>query len=176
MNLHFSDIPKVQYADYCTNVSWTRLNSTLKSYIRCSLDLTPKFRQVNTWTPANQTRYIENCLQGDNQSNSIRFNHTGGFASGNPGDFVLVDGFERLRAVRLFFNNEVRAFGRLYDDYRGKPSAFFFFWINNLKTDDEIFEWYRQLNYQRILLPNLTKKLKFSKPKFVVIPSRNPLP
>jgi hypothetical protein len=72
-----------------------------------------------------------------------------GFIGGtNKYPLVLVDGKQRLEAIRRFFDNEIPIFGCLYKDYEDKLDSMNFlnFHVNDLKTDEEIMQWYIDLN------------------------------
>lgn len=62
---------------------------------------------------------------------------------------VLVDGKQRLEAVRRFLENEIPAFGVFYNDYEDKwrlGNFDFIIVVNNLKTRREVLQWYVDLN------------------------------
>ncbi len=80
------------------------------------------------------------------------FNCAGWRDGGLPrGPFVLVDGQQRISAVRGFLRNEVAVFGgRLYRDYAGDllglDGAYFRLHVNDLPTRADYLRWYIELN------------------------------
>ena len=64
------------------------------------------------------------------------------------GNFVLVDGLQRLIAVRSFLNNDIKAFGMYYEDFEGHiPNNLdFIIAINNLKSRKQVLHWYIEIN------------------------------
>jgi hypothetical protein len=72
-----------------------------------------------------------------------------GFAQADRGPFVLVDGKQRLEAVRSFLRDEVPVFGgHKCSQLEGRipNSAFFYFNVNDLGTNAEVLQWYLDLN------------------------------
>lgn len=71
----------------------------------------------------------------------------------DKGLMVLVDGKQRLEAVRKFLRNELPIFGGNFINDFNDPrrllrssDAYFEIRVNNLKTRKEILTWYLQLN------------------------------
>lgn len=64
------------------------------------------------------------------------------------GEFVIVDGLQRITACMDFMAGELRAFGCLCDEFAGPlPSmAGLRFNVNNLKTRREVLQWYLDIN------------------------------
>jgi hypothetical protein len=63
---------------------------------------------------------------------------------------VLVDGKQRLLAVRRFLADEIRAFGKLYSEYGPlsgtRTNGMIKFNVNDLETRAEVLDWYLSLN------------------------------
>ena len=62
---------------------------------------------------------------------------------------MCVDGLQRLTAITRFVNNELRVFGRLYGEFKGRPRMnqdFIRVHINDLKTKKEVLTWYLEMN------------------------------
>lgn len=66
------------------------------------------------------------------------------------GDYplVIVDGKQRLHAVKRFLNNEIRVFGYRFRDFIDKLplEAAFIMHVNDLETYEEVMQWYLDLN------------------------------
>lgn len=151
--MKYKDIPKfTRSASYTVDIPWDFLEEQIKHYsavdaCHCSLNLDPDFQRGHVWTEKQQRRYVEFILKGGHTSRDIFFNHPNWMGS-FEGEMVLVDGKQRLHAVRLFLANKLKAFGTLCKDFEDKlpTDASFNFYINNLKTRAEILQWYLDLN------------------------------
>jgi hypothetical protein len=114
------------------------------------LQLDPDFQRVHCWTEDKQVQYIEYIMRGGISGRNIYFNHPGWMKS-FKGEFVLVDGKQRIEAVRRFMENEIKAFGWLYEDFRKTRNILsmdchFDLWINDLPTRKDVLQWYLDLN------------------------------
>jgi hypothetical protein len=150
-------IRKFQYVGYKINISWDNLEYYLKRYIeKYNLDPDPDFQRGHVWTETQQQKYVEFKLRGGSGSNEILFNCPGWLIS-YDGQMVLVDGKQRLEAVRRFMKNELEVFqeenegvGVKMIDLFYTPSFFtelnFVFAINNLEERKDILQWYLDLN------------------------------
>jgi hypothetical protein len=113
------------------------------------LDLNPDFQRAHVWTPEQQTSYVEYILRGGTSGKELYFNcpdYTGG---STVGPYVIVDGKQRLEAVRQFMRGEIPAFGYYRSDYSDSPNmptARFSWNIAGLKTRKEVLEWYLNFN------------------------------
>ncbi len=150
--MKFSEIPKfTRKARYSVDHSWQWLDRKLTEF--CSeaespLDLNPDFQRGHVWTVDQQVAYVEFILRGGNSGRDVYFNHPG-WMTNFKGEFVIVDGLQRLTAARKFMNNEIPAFGCLYKDFEGAfpwSSVGFTFHINDLKTRAEVLQWYLDFN------------------------------
>lgn len=142
---------------YQVNQSWDSIEHWIDRQTKANnLDLNPDFQRAHVWTPQ-QTSYVEFCLKGGKHSSLIRFNCSG-WLNDFRGPFVLVDGKQRLEAVRKFMRDELPVFdgntisnfneqdretiGRRYD---------LIFAVNNLKTRREVLQWYIDINSSGII-------------------------
>lgn len=148
----FSDISKfTKSAPYATDVPWDHIERNLERYADASTDLQldPEFQRAHVWDEAKQRRYVEYILRGGKSSTDIYFNHSN-WMNSFKGPMYLVDGKQRLEAVRKFMRNELPIFGnnKLNDFEDNLPvfSVYFRFHINDLKTYPEILQWYLDLN------------------------------
>lgn len=84
------------------------------------IDLDPDFQRGHVWTDENRTRFVEHLLRGGQHGRVIVWNsplysyRDRREDSDLPATLVLVDGKQRLTAVRGFFNGEVSVFGGNY--------------------------------------------------------------
>ena len=155
-----TDIPKfICNPNYAVHTSWSYIEETLKSYNdykNCDdmggLDLDPDFQRAHVWTEDKQIAYVEFCLRGGAGSRDILFNHPG-WHDRYDGEMVLVDGKQRLEAVRKFMRNELPVFnGNYLDDFEDKKIMLrdidnhFIFKVNDLKTRKEVLQWYLDIN------------------------------
>ncbi len=151
-----SEIPKlIRNAFYCIDLDFSNLMSTIEKYQQYGLDIDPDFQRPHVWTDEQQIAFIEYILIGgqDLRAKVIQCNCPG-WQSEHVGayrDFVLVDGKQRLEALRRFLNNEIGVFnGHKLDDFEDKHILLRRFSIkiaiNELKTKDEVLVWYLQIN------------------------------
>jgi len=88
-------------------------------------------------------RFLEDTLKSYDERTSIE---------GNQGQMVLVDGKQRLEAVRKFLRNQLPVFKHTIEEFEDKKimlrssNANFIFKVNNLKTRKEVLQWYLDLN------------------------------
>lgn len=157
----FQDIP--QFIDYCgayqVNVGWKYLEDWLKEYKRYGeLDLDPDFQRDHVWTEAQESAYVEFVLQGGRSSRTLLWNHPCHFRTGEhvagrdlPKTLVIVDGKQRLKAVRRFMAGELPAFGYKLGEYEDPKLLWrhkydFEMYVNELQTRKDLLTWYVQLN------------------------------
>lgn len=142
--------PFTRGASYSVHVSWKYIEDALESYRdSCTnLQLDPDFQRGHVWSVEKQIAYVEFILRGGKSSRDILFNHPQ-WMTGFQGDMVLVDGKQRLEAVRQFMQGEIPAFGTKYPDFEDAlpiMDCAFVFHVNNLKTRAEVLQWYLDLN------------------------------
>lgn len=146
----FKDIPQfITEGSYEVNVDIDDIDRTIERYVsQYNLDIDPDFQRGHVWDEEKQVRFIEFMLRGGRSSRVIYFNHPG-WMNSFKGDFVLVDGKQRLNAAMRFAKNEIPAFGYYRKEYTDKPQfmhSSFRFNINSLKTRKEVLQWYLDLN------------------------------
>jgi hypothetical protein len=139
------------HASYQVNVSWNFLEKMLDSYTEgYGLELDPDFQRGHVWTDEQRSAYCEWILQGGRSGKDIYFNCPNWHGHGGEGNMVLVDGLQRLTAVRMFLKDEVSIFGgSVRSDFEDNPSmliADFIFHVNDLPTRAEVLQWYIDLN------------------------------
>jgi Protein of unknown function DUF262 len=169
--MKIKDIPQViKFPTNGVNVSWVEIENTLKHYEESSLglELDPDFQRVHVWTENQQKRYVEYKLKGGYGADLILWNcasHGGNnwdlYESKDPmAKYHLVDGKQRLEAVRKFLRNELQVFGHTlseFEDSYNLPdrelgrrklgyNLDFIFAINILRTRKEMLQWYLDFN------------------------------
>jgi hypothetical protein len=81
------------------------------------LDLDPDFQRGHVWTDVHRTRYLEHLLRGGQHGRVIVWNsptyayHDRRADTDLPTTLVIVDGKQRLTAVRMFLDDRVGVFG-----------------------------------------------------------------
>ena len=149
--MKFADIPQLtRDGHYRVNQSWQYLEDTLQRYQEAhGINLEPDFQRSHVWTKEQQTKYVEFSLRGGVGSSDIRFNCVG-WMKDFRGPFVIVDGKQRLEAVRRFLRNDLPIFGgHLLSDFEDhmwilRPD--FIFVINDLSTRADVLQWYLDIN------------------------------
>ena len=114
-----------------------------------NLQLNPDFQRGHVWTLPQQIAFVEFILR-NGKTSPIQFNHPN-WMGNFKGEFVCVDGLQRLTAIIKFCKNELPVFGGVYlkdfDDadliLRRYDIAIR---INDLKTRKEVLNWYLELN------------------------------
>lgn len=149
----FADIPLfTRSSSYGVDISLPYLASCLEHYVtECKLDVSPDFQRNYVWKPEQKVRYLEYILRGGRSGRDIYFNSPYWMGLIDTSDerwnFVLVDGKQRLDAAIGFLNNEFKVFGAYYREYTDSPRHFGFrFHINDLKSYEEVLQWYLDLN------------------------------
>ena len=160
--MKFNEIPYWQSPNYHVHMPWNHL---INHWIwrdengiyrhgredKSIVDLQPDFQRSYVWTQEQQISYIEAMLSGSLSGREIYFNHPtwGSFEDFENWPIVCVDGQQRIGAVISFMENKIPAFGYLCSEYEGRMPdnrAYFNLWVNNLKTNKEVYEWYLHLN------------------------------
>lgn len=156
--MNYADIPQfTRSASYGCDVSWQYLVSDwLPQQLEDGLDMDPDFQRGHVWSEGQQRRYVEFVLRGGRTGREIQTNHPGWHHGPIDGPYVLVDGKQRIEAVRRFMNNELDIFHDLHphgigyfrDEFSGhlRHYASFHWSVNDLKTRAEVLQWYLDLN------------------------------
>jgi len=101
--MKYSDIPQfTSWGSYQVNMPLKYIKQRIEEWIaEDRLQLNPDFQRGHVWTDEQQVNYIEFLLKGGQSSRVIYFNHPG-WMTGFKGDFVCVDGLQRLTAVMRY--------------------------------------------------------------------------
>lgn len=116
---YWYDIPMFPRTSYQVSVAWKDLERLVASWMRdYGLDLDPPFQRTHVWTRAQQTAYVEYELQGGEVGRTITFNCPG-WQHGPEGRMEIVDGKQRVEAVRAFLRDDFPVFGRRCSEWSG---------------------------------------------------------
>lgn len=113
----YDDIPQVPKSRYEIHQEWGNLENFILDYQENDgLDLLPDFQRGHVWTSLQQQAYVEAMLAGSEVSRHILFNHVYWDRSDRPipapkGTMTIVDGLQRVEAVRRFLRGDLKAFG-----------------------------------------------------------------
>lgn len=154
--MRFTDIPQYNRKANCRiDVSWHFLEQTIAGYAedarlwKTTFEMDPDFQRGHVWRNIKQVRYVEYVLRGGVGARDIFFNCTGGRSdSSECGRFVLVDGKQRLEAVRAFLRGDFRVFGHHFGEFSGRlpMNASFSVNLTSLATDADVLQWYLDMN------------------------------
>lgn len=148
------DIPQFPHANYRVNISWGFIDKFLENFPLINTD--PDYQRGYVWSEYQKERFIEYRLRGGMSGKDIfwnqpNFNREEGKTEWHE-TLELVDGKQRLNAVKGFLNDEVKAFGKYLSEYPDNMMVTsgikidFLFNINNLTTKKEVVEWYLGMN------------------------------
>lgn len=144
------DIPQIPRAYYSVHQSWSDLPEWLGRYQKeYNLNLDPDFQRGYVWTKKQKIAFVEWGLQGGESGMNIYTNHPHWMDFTNKGEFVLLDGKQRISAVQDFLGNKIKVFGHYYNEYEDKVyygTPHFLFNVLTLKTRKDILEWYITFN------------------------------
>lgn len=145
--MRFRDIPQFSYGKYEVDMFLEYLPDKLKEWQdELGLELCPDFQRGRVWTDEQQSRYVEYLLQGGQAARVIYFNHPG-WMNSFVGEFVCMDGLQRLTACLRFMSGELTAFGHYRHQFEDKPhNVTLRFNINNLKHRRDVLRWYIDFN------------------------------
>lgn len=158
--MRFKAIPKfIHGGSYACDVSWSYLEDWLDGNIKdgTGVDLDPDFQRGHVWDDRKRAAYVEYVLRGGMSSKSLWWNCKGWNYGRRDTPLTIVDGKQRLEAVRKFLGNELYIFhgldnkkkGFLHKDFTDKLGiidAAFRMHINNLETRELVLQWYLDLN------------------------------
>lgn len=146
---HFNKIPMlIDRGSYHVDIDWAYLERYLEAQIKDGLDIDPDFQRGHVWTREQQIAFVEFKLRGGDSGGDLLTNCVGWSTGSRLGDYVLVDGKQRLHAVRLFLSDLLPAFGHLRSKYKGhlRVKQSFKWHVNELSTRKEVLDWYVELN------------------------------
>lgn len=148
--MRFSDIEQFPSSKYVVDVPWTYLEQQLAFFEEAGgLDLCPDFQRGHVWTRSQQVAYLEYFLRGGPSGRDIYLNSPGWSSTRARCQTVLVDGLQRLTAVRRFLNNHLKVFGCYYKEFSDKLrilTVTFKFHVASLETRADVLRWYIAFN------------------------------
>lgn len=153
----FEDIkPFTRDANYRVNVSWKYLEEWIDDHknLLTNINLDPDFQRAHVWDEKKQIAYVEYRLRKGMSGKEIYWNHPtwGRFTKAQKGEkleLVLVDGKQRIEAVRKFMRNELKVFGYYINEYSDKIPLLgvdFIMCVNDLPTRAQVLQWYIEMN------------------------------
>lgn len=112
------------------------------------LELNPDFQRGHVWTQEQQEKFIEYLLAGGKTGLDLYFNHPG-WMNDFEGDFVCVDGLQRITAIQKFLDNQIKAFGLHYNEFEDPllTSISIKININDLQEKTDVLKWYLEMNF-----------------------------
>jgi len=142
------DIPgRYPRANYEVNATWPHLESWLRMMNEDNrLNLNPDYQRAHVWTEAQQVSFVEYALRGG-EGGQVLYWNAPGWMRGGEGPIELVDGKQRLQAVRKFIAGDLKVFGHRME----KPSDLGLYYsfrmkVCSLETRADVLRWYLAIN------------------------------
>ena len=112
-----------------------------------ALDLNPDFQREHVWSEAQQIAWLEFFVRGGKTARVLYLNHEG-WGRSYTGSFVVVDGKQRIEAIRRFIENEIPIFGSYFHEFtdRLRLCQTIKINVNDLKTRAQVLRWYIETN------------------------------
>lgn len=145
----FQDIPLLPRAHYEVDVDWHFLEGFIQSAIKeDGLNLDPDFQRAHVWTPQQQQDYVEYVMQGGEVGKNLTFNAKGWGYDLEIGSYEIVDGKQRLEAVRSWLRDGFKAHGYYRSEFTDRMRLHMGFkWrVCSLNTREEILQLYLNIN------------------------------
>lgn len=146
--MRFQDIPQmVRIPAVGVDIPLRQLEQNLALL---GVNLTPPFQRDLVWTEAQQIAFVEYLLRGGEDGRIILINDSRNLGRRDGGNHVLVDGQQRLNAVRRFLAGEIRASGLLIHEWEDEipwPVQLRFV-TTRIKNDSAIYDMYIDRNVQ----------------------------
>jgi uncharacterized protein with ParB-like and HNH nuclease domain len=144
--MKYSDINQFPTAHYQINVRWSYLEKWLESFSEdCTLNLNPVYQREHVWNEQQKIAYVEYILRGGEVSKTLYWNNAGCKKLWDA-PMELVDGKQRLEAVRSWLRGDILAFGLHKNEFEGVLMADFVMKVCNLKTSKDVLELYLAIN------------------------------
>lgn len=117
------------------------------------VNLDPDFQRGNVWNDEQRSCYVEYILRGGNSRLDLQWNHPHWDSETDtdlPIEMQIIDGKQRLEAVRRYLAGEIKAFGRDVSEFSGTSfdAGRFRFTMNvhDMATRKEVLQFYLDLN------------------------------
>lgn len=149
--IKFSDIKQFPHCSYHVDIGWNHLEDYLeRSASNYNLNLDPDFQRAHVWKSEQQSRYCEYILQGGRSGKELYFNCPS-WENGSigDGDYVIVDGKQRLQAVRRFMAGKIKVFGHFFGEHEDslRPTTARFSWnVASIEKREDVLKWYLNFN------------------------------
>jgi hypothetical protein len=109
---------------------------------------------LHVWTEEQQAAWLEFMFRGGKTGRVLYFNmpdwNNPKPTNSQYGDFVLVDGKQRLEAIRRFYANEVKIFGHYLNEFTDRPDMLrqsrMEVNVNDLPKRADVLRWYCEFN------------------------------
>jgi len=144
----FREIPQFPRAGYEVNVPWMDLETHLNRPRPPAIILEPDYQRGHVWSADQQTAFVEYGLMGG-ESSMIITSNCPGWMINFKGPYEVVDGLQRITAVRRFMRGEIKAFGHTIKEYADEMSwsePSFRWRVLSLRTRQEVLKLYLLLN------------------------------
>lgn len=149
--MRFRDLPQfIQSPKYRCDVPLRYIPEKIQDWVEnFNLVLCPDFQRGHVWTEAQQIAFMEYILKGGKTGRELQFNHPGWMKTMTKGEFVCVDGLQRLTAIIRFFKDEIPVFGYYLRDFTENVeiTQCMSFNVNDLQTREDVISWYLEMNY-----------------------------
>jgi len=117
-------------------------------------DYDPDFQRGHVWTPKQQHDWMVHYIRGGDSGRRLFFNHPGWQGDYGSGSLELVDGKQRIEAIRAFLADEVSVWGHTYSEFCVTDTDRRLFMglntvrinVNNLPTRAAVLQWYLEMN------------------------------
>jgi uncharacterized protein with ParB-like and HNH nuclease domain len=159
--MNINDIPKLINLGSGVSLSLDGIEPNLERWEKSyGLDMNPDFQRGHVWDMETKSKFIEYMLKGG-MTQPIRFNSPsfGGArhlpSSDLPETMVIVDGKQRLTAIREFMENKIAVFGGNFLKDFDNPRVLLlrtdiYYSVNKLQTRKELLQWYLEMNEGQI--------------------------
>ena len=144
----FRQVKTFPHCSYRVDINWGYIEGQIKDGLEVGLDLNPDFQRAHVWNEKQQIDYCEYILRNGPSGKELYFNHPGWMGDWK-GEYVIVDGKQRLEAVRCFMDGKIKVFRSYIHEYKNAPrmvDARFSWNVANLQTKKEVLEWYINFN------------------------------
>lgn len=145
--MNFGDIPRITLANYRADLplkyveSWVQERGDI-------IDLSPDYQRGHVWLPEQEVAYVEWLLRGGQSGRDIYWNCPG-WMNSFKGPLELVDGKQRIKAVRGFIGEEFRVFGQYFSEFKDPAclnTICLTFHIADLTNRKQVLQWYVDMN------------------------------
>lgn len=132
---------------YHVTVNWPYMESWLERHKEHGIDMDPPFQRGYIWTPQQKHDFVLYQLRGGMSGKAVYWNAKGWMKTFD-GPLVLVDGKQRISAVREFLDNKLAINGYYCKDFAdiALSDYYFDFYVNDLPNDEAVVDWYVGMN------------------------------